>query len=103
MNMWTEKLRVVGKMNSIDVSIITGGYSSQKTLPALLTSIKAQKGGRLEFIYVENAPYDSSCHVVKEYFPSAKIIEPGVNLGFSKGCNLGAASAEGPYDLAAII
>ena len=84
-------------MFDIDISIITVGYSSQKTLPALLNSIKKQEGCKFEFIYVENNAANPSCEIVKEHIPSAIIIEPKANLGFSKGCNLGYTVAKGRY------
>ena len=84
-------------MPAIELSIITIGYASQETLPGLLKSINEQIGCTIEFIYVENSPKLSSAPIVKEYYPSAMIIEPGDNLGFSKGCNLAAREAHGEY------
>lgn len=84
-------------MSNIEVSIITVGYRSQATLFALLQSILQQIGCSVEFVYVEHSPEFSSSAIIKEHYPDAIIIEPGENLGFSKGCNLGAAVAKGDY------
>lgn len=82
---------------TIEISIITVGYCSQNTLPACLRSISQQTGCNFEFIYVENAPQSPAISIVKKCYPSAIIIEPGENLGFSKGCNVGAQLAKGEY------
>lgn len=84
-------------MPAIELSIITIGYASQETLPGLLKSINQQVGCSVEFIYVENSPMLPSSSIVKKHYPSAIIIEPGDNLGFSKGCNLAAKKARGEY------
>lgn len=84
-------------MSLVELSIITVGYCSQHTLPGLLKSIKEQTDCSLEFIYVENSPESPSISIVKADYPSAIVIEPGKNLGFSKGCNLGANKAKGKY------
>ena len=84
-------------MATINVSIIIVGYCSEQTLPACLISISEQKNINAEVIYVENAPHHSAEKTVKTFCPSARIIAPGENLGFPKGCNLGANSAQGEY------
>ena len=81
----------------IQLSIITIGYFSQKTLPALLMSINNQVECSFEFIYVENSPDLSAIPIVKQFCPFAIILEPFENLGFSKGCNFGASQANGKY------
>ena len=82
---------------TIELSIIIVGYHSQSTLPNCLESINQQIGCSIEVIYIENSLLGSSVHIVKDNVPTAQIIEPNINLGFSKACNLGAQKATGDY------
>lgn len=50
-----------------------------------------------EIIVVDNNSKDDSCEMVKQLFPSVKLVENKVNAGFSKGNNIGAALAKGEY------
>ncbi len=52
-----------------------------------------------ELIVVDNASKDGSPAMVRERFPSVKLIEPGANLWFSGGNNLGIRAAQGDYVL----
>lgn len=81
----------------IELSIVIVGYCSESTLPNCLKSIKLQIGCSFETIYVENSPSVSSTYIFRDNFPAAQIIEPNINLGFSKACNLGAQKAAGEY------
>lgn len=50
-----------------------------------------------EIIVIDNNSPDDSCEMVKELFPSVKLIENKENLGFSKGNNIGVVQAKGEY------
>ncbi len=50
-----------------------------------------------EIIVVDNNSPDNSCKMVKQLFPSIKLIENKENSGFSKGNNIGVAQAKGEY------
>ena len=50
-----------------------------------------------EIIVVDNKSSDDSCAMVKELFPSVRLIENTNNSGFSKGNNIGVAKAKGEY------
>ncbi|EPR72041.1 dTDP-Rha:A-D-GlcNAc-diphosphoryl polyprenol, A-3-L-rhamnosyl transferase WbbL [Winogradskyella psychrotolerans RS-3] len=50
-----------------------------------------------EIIVIDNNSPDDSCDMVKELFPSVKLIENKDNSGFSKGNNIGVAQAKGEY------
>ena len=52
-----------------------------------------------EVIVVDNSSVDDSCTMVKTLFPTVKLIESPVNLGFSKANNLALAKAQGEYIL----
>lgn len=50
-----------------------------------------------EIIVIDNNSPDDSCAMVKQLFPSVKLIENRDNSGFSKGNNIGVAEATGEY------
>jgi GT2 family glycosyltransferase len=62
-----------------------------------LSSIERQKNEEIEVIVVDNASSDGSPEMVKEYFPFAKLIQTGRNLGFAKANNIGIGLAKGKY------
>lgn len=62
-----------------------------KSVEAAITDIDA------EIIVIDNNSSDDSCPMVKNLFPSVKLIENKENSGFSKGNNIGVAEAKGEY------
>jgi len=62
-----------------------------RSVEAAITDIEA------EIIVVDNKSPDDSCAMVKKLFPNVKLIENKENYGFSKGNNIGVASAKGKY------
>jgi hypothetical protein len=92
----------------MDLSIIILSYNTKDLTIDCLNAIVAQYKPELEkeqfeIILVDNASQDDSIRTISNFqFPisnknSIKIIESGENLGFSKGCNLGAKNAKGEY------
>jgi len=62
-----------------------------KSVQAAIADIDA------EIIVIDNNSPDDSCTMVKELFPSVKLIENKENSGFSKGNNIGVTQAKGEY------
>ncbi|HQU32446.1 MAG: glycosyltransferase family 2 protein [Planctomycetia bacterium] len=80
------------------VSVILVNYNSAVLLRQCLKSVYEQtKGISFEVIVVDNASSDDSRQIVHSEFPDVKLIESPVNLGFSRGNNLGASVAKGKY------
>lgn len=50
-----------------------------------------------EIIVIDNNSPDDSCAMVRQLFPSVKLIENKENSGFSKGNNIGVEQAKGEY------
>lgn len=71
------------------VAIVVVAYHHQEHLPAALASIMAQRyAGALPLVVVDNG--DGECAALtRRIMPSATVLEPGRNLGFAGGCNLG--------------
>lgn len=80
------------------VSIIILSYNTADLLKNCLTSLYSHiKAPSFEVIVVDNASHDSSVAMVKTHFKHATVIENNDNVGFAKGCNIGAKHATGDY------
>ena len=81
------------------VSIVVPYYRGLEHLPALLESIEAQEYplDRLELILVMNGADDGALDLVNSRFPWVRTVDPGENLGYGGGCNLGAREAKGEW------
>lgn len=62
-----------------------------------MRSLQEQTYGSLEVIVVDNGSHDGSAAMVREGFPSVKLLEAGENLGFAEGCNRGIGLATGEW------
>ena len=89
------------------LSIIILSYNTKELTVKCLESIVSQymeqlENGEFEIIVVDNASTDGSPSVISNFqFPisNLKIIENKENVGFAKGCNVGAKAAKGEYVL----
>ncbi|WP_458627348.1 glycosyltransferase family 2 protein [Winogradskyella sp. PC D3.3] len=80
------------------LSVIILNYNVRYFLELCLKSVAAAIATiDAEIIVVDNNSSDDSCAMVKEQFPSVKLIANKENLGFSKGNNIGVAQAKGDY------
>ncbi len=80
------------------LSIVILNYNVRYFLELCLRSVEAAiKDIDAEIIVVDNDSSDDSCTMVKELFPNVNLIENKENYGFSKGNNIGVASAKGEY------
>lgn len=62
-------------------------YNGEKYLKECLQSIKNQTFHDFELVVLDNNSQDSSCSIIEDIFPGARLIRSGVNLGFAKGHN----------------
>jgi N-acetylglucosaminyl-diphospho-decaprenol L-rhamnosyltransferase len=86
----------------VDLSIIIVSWNVREYLAACLQSI--QRGladGRLsyEVIIVDSASQDATPEMVRQQFPTTKLMAQSDNIGFVKGNNIGLAEAQGRYVL----
>jgi len=80
------------------VSIILVNYNTSVLLRQCLRSVYSHvKEIGFEIITVDNGSSDGSREAVRSEFPEVRLLESETNLGFSRGNNLGAASASGKY------
>ena len=84
----------------MDLSIIIVNYNVKEFLQNLIHSIeKAAQRISKEIIVVDNASEDGSIELLKQKFPSIKLIVNKTNLGFGKANNQALKIAKGKYIL----
>ena len=75
------------------ISIIFVTYNSKDIIAQSLKGLAGMQGA--EIILVDNASKDVTCELVREQFPSVKIIENDKNLGYGRAVNQAIKIAEG--------
>lgn len=81
-----------------DVSIIIVTYNSAGHIADCLDSVQRESGGlQQEIIVVDNNSRDGTTDLIRRRFPTVTLVEPGENLGFARGVNLGASRARGGH------
>lgn len=87
-------------MDKIDISIVIVSWKLRELLKKCLESIISARGDlQLEIFVVDNASNDGTVEMVKNDFPSVKLIASDKNLGFAKANNLALKQAAGDYVL----
>ncbi|WP_345083246.1 glycosyltransferase family 2 protein [Nemorincola caseinilytica] len=82
------------------LSVIVVNYNVKYFLEVCLHSVlRATRNKAAEVIVVDNNSTDDSCAMVRERFPTVKLIENKDNKGFSKANNQAVAMAQGQYIL----
>lgn len=79
------------------VSIIVLNYNRKDLLKKCLASICMTDYPNFEVIVVDNGSTDGSCTMITSTFPSVRLVKSKVNLGYSRGNNLGIASSNGSF------
>ncbi len=85
-----------------ELSIIIVTYNNENTIENCLDSIWCHIGSDLEVIVVDNSENSMTAGKIKQFIRDhqkreIKMIEPEQNIGFARGCNLGAKNATGKY------
>lgn len=80
-----------------NISIIIVGYRSHRVLFNCIESILKQENCGWELIYIENCLEDSAIPMIQERYPFVICQDAGGNIGFGRGCNLGAQNASAKY------
>lgn len=75
------------------VSIVIVSYNGRQWLEPCLSSVLASSYRNVEVILVDNASADDSVALVRERFPSIRVIVNSENLGFAEGSNVGIRAA----------
>ena len=84
----------------LKLSIVIICWNDRKVIGDCLHSIyERTHSTEFEVIVSDNGSSDGSVQFIRENFPTARIIENGVNLGFAKGNNAGIRVTRGEYVL----
>lgn len=81
----------------VELSIVIVSWNVREHLHACLESIHER--GTWETIVVDAASTDGTAEMIGGAFPAVKLIEPGENVGFTRGNNLGIEASRGRYVL----
>jgi GT2 family glycosyltransferase len=81
------------------VTVIILNYNGWRFLPACLNSLAATDYPveALDILVVDNASHDDSVRLVREQFPSVRVLALNDNRGFSGGNNAGMRTTSAPY------
>jgi GT2 family glycosyltransferase len=83
--------------------IVIVNWNGRAWLGDCLRAIENQTWGKtvnredVEIVLVDNASTDDSVAFVRQAFPDVIVVDAGMNAGFARGNNLGAAGATTPY------
>lgn len=79
------------------VSVVIVTWNCARLIDRCLDLLFASSVDAIETIVVDNASGDSTCAKVRARSEPVVLIESPANLGFGRGCNLGAARARSPF------
>jgi len=79
------------------VSCLIVTYNSAGYIRRCLDSLLRQDYPNLEIIVVDNQSQDQTVEIVREEFPSVKLLIADRNLEFAKGMNWGSSQCQGEY------
>ena len=81
-----------------EVSIVIPVFNNLSyTRPCITSLFTVKEPVDFEVIVVENGSTDGTAEYLKQLPPAVRVVSPGENLGFAKGCNMGAREARGRY------
>jgi GT2 family glycosyltransferase len=78
-------------------SIIIVNLNGERYLEHCLSTVLAQTHSNFEVVLVDNGSTDGSAALVRERFPSVRVIETGQNLGLPGAINIGIQDTESDY------
>jgi GT2 family glycosyltransferase len=85
------------KNNGPLVSVIIVTWNSERFIEGCLHSVLKQSHEVIEVIVIDNRSADATVNMVKEKFPTVRIIENEENLGYCRANNLSLKEAAGEY------
>jgi GT2 family glycosyltransferase len=89
-------------MRPARLSFVIVTYKSSATIEACLSSIAACTAGSYEIVVVDNSPDSETVVAVRRFMAArsevaVRLLEPRENVGFSRGCNIGARATAGEF------
>ena len=81
-----------------EVTAVIVTYNSREHIGEALAALRScHDAGGLDCVVVDNVSQDGTADLVEGEHPWARVIRSEQNLGFGRGCNLGADGARSPY------
>jgi GT2 family glycosyltransferase len=77
------------------VSVVVVTYDAAAFVGPFVDALAALTYPDVEVVVVDNRSRDTTLDLVRRRLPTAIVVEPGQNLGFAAGCNVGASHAHG--------
>ena len=85
-------------MHNKDLSIVIPTWNRRSLLHDCLRSIfHWTRGVGFEVVVVDNGSTDGTVEMIREGYPSVRVIANRENLGFSRGCNQGIQASSGRF------
>ena len=84
-------------MADVTCSVVVSNWNGRDDLVRCLRCLQAQTYADHEVIVADNGSTDGSLELVRERFPSVRVLELGSNLGFATANNRGIEAARGRY------
>src|SRR5262245_47023704 len=82
----------------IDLSLVIVSWNVRSFLAGCLDTIKAHIGDlNLEVIVVDSGSTDDTVDLLRAGYPWVRLLAQSENIGFTRGCNLGLAAAQGRH------
>jgi GT2 family glycosyltransferase len=78
-------------------SVIVVNYNGKQYLKRCMDSLLGQTYTKVEIILVDNGSSDGSIELVRESYPSVRVVENRENLGFAIANNIGIRAARGEF------
>ena len=87
-------------VTTVSVSVVIVSYNCrQLVLDSLASLFATAPRASYEVIVVDNASADGTVEAVRATYPAVHVIGLENNIGFGRGCNVGAADAQGDFIL----
>lgn len=88
-------------MASSKFAVVIVSWNVKTQLEKCLNSLESERNGEPIFsvTVVDNASSDGSAEMVRQNWPQVKLISLSDNIGFARGCNLGAKEINADYIL----
>lgn len=82
-----------------DLSVVMVTWNSARFLPAVVASLRAQRGVAYELTVVDNGSHDDTLETLARLAPEARVLRNSGNQGFAPACNRGISAARAPWVL----
>lgn len=83
--------------NAPRVTVVVPNFNGADHLRRCLAALDRQDYADFEVVVIDNASTDESAEVVRDHGPRTRLVQLPANRGYAGACNVGAASAAGPY------